>query len=109
MIKEWDVTEAKKDARIMRLQGERDELAQQVKELKLALNNQDYLLKKEKNKTLSLTYSKHDQLAVLYLCNLMCFHYFSGKLPLSLINFEDPRKIKLPVAKTYPLITIAQW
>ena len=57
-IKEWDVTETKKDAKILRLQDERDRLAQQVKEMKLILSNQDYLLKKEKNKTLMLTYSK---------------------------------------------------
>jgi len=57
-IKEWDATETKKDAKILRLQDERDRLAQQVKEMKLIVNNQDYLLKKEKNRTLMLTYSK---------------------------------------------------
>ena len=57
-IKEWDVTETKKDAKILRLQDERDRLAQQVKEMKLILSNQDYLLKKEKNRTLMLSYSK---------------------------------------------------
>lgn len=58
VIKEWDATEAKKDAKIMILQAERDELAQQVKELRLVLSNQDYMLKKERHKILSLTYSK---------------------------------------------------
>ncbi len=61
VIKELDITEAKKDARILRLKHERDELAQKVKELSLIVASQDYLMQKEKEKTLSLTYSKRNK------------------------------------------------
>ena len=57
-VKQWDKEEVKITSQLAQLQSERNVLAQRLVEAEVSLAQQKEGWKKEKNKTMSLTYSE---------------------------------------------------
>lgn len=57
-MKEWDKEDLKVTAKLSQLQAERNELAQRLAEAEASLAHQKEGWRREKNRTMALTYSK---------------------------------------------------
>ena len=94
-------------SKLARLQSERNDLAQRLASTEVSLAQQREGWRKEKEKTMTLTYS--EIIVCFFLCKKLgpC----AGSLPLVLLSEQDlellERKSILPLIKTFPMVTIA--